>query len=270
MFDVAVIAAATRVSHRPSGRTAPPTLLDLFDSLCRPSTTGRRAATRTWKKKGSAFNSWERGAVKQQGRGRLYCLSVVYGPAFSFNYNTKLNSNRLLEGGAADAYLCLHAHSVVHVRHRHARARPRGDRSQTRGPSWRMDTHVYSVQAFVWLREVVKPKPSDQTGLVDAVQDTPPHSATQTLAEWGPPAWAQGAGCTPHAQTKLATKKTPRSPARTPPLPPRLSISAFLLSGESVYPQSVGIVQLLRKCTKCSLPSLLSSHSVECGINQLH
>lgn len=40
----------------------------------------------------------------------------------------------------------------------------------------------------------------------------------------------------------------------SPSLPAFLSISASLnLSGESVYPQSVGIVQLLRKCTKCFL-----------------
>lgn len=47
-------------------------------------------------------------------------------------------------------------------------------------------------------------KTSDQTGLVDVPlyagsrNDNPPtpplRSATQTLAEWGPPAWAQGAG----------------------------------------------------------------------------
>lgn len=36
-------------------------------------------------------------AMKQQGLGLLYCLSVVYGPVFSFNYYTKLNSNRHLE-----------------------------------------------------------------------------------------------------------------------------------------------------------------------------
>ena len=36
--------------------------------------------------------------MKQQGLGLLYCLSVVYGPVFSFNYYTKLNSNRHLEG----------------------------------------------------------------------------------------------------------------------------------------------------------------------------
>lgn len=64
-----------------------------------------------------------------------------------------------------------------------------------------------------------------------------------------PLARAMGAHSTPHAHT------IPSSAASVPPL---LSIPAFLeLSRESVYPQSVGIVQLLRKCTKCSLLSFV-------------
>lgn len=44
--------------------------------------------------------------MKQQGLGCLYCLSVVYGPVFAFNYYTKLNSNRHLEATGSHVHVC--------------------------------------------------------------------------------------------------------------------------------------------------------------------
>lgn len=43
--------------------------------------------------------------MKQQGLGCLYCLSVVYGPVFAFNYYTKLNSNRHLEATGSHVHV---------------------------------------------------------------------------------------------------------------------------------------------------------------------
>lgn len=57
-----------------------------------------------------------------------------------------------------------------------------------------------------------------------------------------------------HNTIKRSMLPWSRTHLHSPSLPRFLSISPILsLSGESVYPQSVGIVQLLRKCTKCFL-----------------
>ena len=53
--------------------------------------------------------------MKQQGLGLLYCLSVVYGLVFSFNYHTKLNSNRHLEGSSEYMHMRAHAHTHTHT-----------------------------------------------------------------------------------------------------------------------------------------------------------
>lgn len=52
--------------------------------------------------------------MKQQGLGLLYCLSVVYEPVFSFNYYTKLNSNRHLEGNRL-THMPPHTHCIFYT-----------------------------------------------------------------------------------------------------------------------------------------------------------
>lgn len=57
------------------------------------------------KKKRSALQQLGARAMKQQGLSCLYCLSVVYGPVFAFNYYTKLNSNRHLEATGSHVHV---------------------------------------------------------------------------------------------------------------------------------------------------------------------
>lgn len=86
--------------------------------------------------------------MKQQGWGRLYCLSVVYGPVFSFNYNTKLNSNRLLEGSTrtcASTLAVLYALAIdTRLCDDHSRARLRVQK-QNKGPV------IYSVLMLMFI-----------------------------------------------------------------------------------------------------------------------
>lgn len=67
----------------------------------------RRQCVRRKKKgkKQAALQQLGARAMKQQALGCLYCLSVVYGPVFAFNYYTKLNSNRHLEATGSHVHV---------------------------------------------------------------------------------------------------------------------------------------------------------------------
>lgn len=99
------------------------------------------------------------------------------------------------------------------------------------------------------------------TGSCVPTRNDPPlvSSTTKTLLSGAP---GQGQGSSPHSphtHTNVPqyhqAQHAPMEP-NTQALPLFLPFSASLnLSGESVYLQSMGIVQLLRKCTKCFLLS---------------
>lgn len=114
------------------------------------------------------------------------------------------------------------------------------------------------------------------TGSHVPTRNDPPlaSSTTKTLLSGAP---GQGQGSSPHYPGIYAQmyhniiKRSVLPLSRTLKLSPLfLSLHLCLspaLSGESVYPPSVGIVQLLRKCTKCFLLSSVEPFpsSVELG-----